>query len=150
MKETWMHRKAVPLFLVLLLAVFAVSCGEKLFYQFSSQRVVEVFQTNGLEAADPRPATEADYGGAPMVAKDAMYFSIPSLGAGEGGLVMAFESEENLAKAKAYFDEQAKSQATPARMLVRDNILVIMSGKLSEAEGNQYEGVLAKLKYIRG
>jgi len=145
-----MHRRAALLFLVLLLAFFAASCGEKLFYQFSSERVVEVFRANGLEAADPRPASEADYGGAPMVAKDAVHFSIPSLGAEAGGLVMAFESQENLAKAKAYFDEQAKSQATPARMLVRDNILVIMSGKLSEAEGNQYEGVLAKLKYIRG
>jgi len=145
-----MYRRAALLFLVLLLAFFAASCGEKLFYQFSSERVVEVFQANGLEAADPRPASEADYGGAPMVAKDAMRFSIPSLGAEAGGLVMAFESQENLAKAKAYFDEKAQSQETFVRVFVRDNILVVLSGKMPEAESNQYEGVLAKLKYIRG
>jgi len=145
-----MYRRAALLFLVLLLAFFAASCGEKLFYQFSSERVVEVFQANGLEAADPRPASEADYGGAPMAAKDAMRFSIPSLGAEAGGLVMAFESQENLAKAKAYFDEKAQSQETFVRVFVRDNILVVLSGKMPEAESNQYEGVLAKLKYIRG
>jgi len=145
-----MYRRAALLLLVLLLAFLAASCGEQLFYQFSSERVVEVFQANGLEAADPRPATEADYGGAPMVAKDAMHFFITSLGADEGGLVMAFESQENLAKAQAYFDEQAKSQETFMRVFVRDNILVVLSGKMPEAESNQYEGVLAKLKYIRG
>jgi len=145
-----MYKRTALMMLVLLLAFLAASCGEKLYYQYSSEKVVKTFQSNGLEATNSRPATEADYGGAPMVAKDAMYFSIPSIGADEGGLVMAFESEENLVKAKTYFDEKAKSQETFVRVFVRDNILVVLSGKLSEAESNQYEGVLAKLTYIRG
>jgi hypothetical protein len=144
-----MFRKASLILAVALGALLVVGCSQISFYQWSPQKVITAFQANGLPAQEPRATTEADYAGAPALPKDGLYFSLPAVGAQEGGLILAYESKEGFEKASVYFAEQAKKSDPPRYVFARDNIIVVLSGKLSQPEANQYDSVLAKFRVTR-
>lgn len=141
-------KRIILLIVGMLLSWLLVGCGGSSFYQWSADKVVTMLQQNGLEAQDPRAAIEADYLGGPQTAKEAQAFSIPSAGEGEGGLVLSFDDEDKFEEAKTYYEELAETPGNP-RVFARDNIVLLISGKLSQAEANPYDSVLAKLKFVR-
>lgn len=118
-----------------------------IFQLHTSQDAIAAFQAAGLEAENPRPLLEEDYGIAPQVAQEGTRFLIPSLCAECGGRVFSFSSPQNLDILKTYY--VTISESSPAFftwVFEKDNILVQINGDLSEERAREYETALESLK----
>jgi hypothetical protein len=115
--------------------------------KWTSQQVVDVFKSAGLEAESTTVMTKDDYGMAPMVAVEGTHFYIPSLCSDCGGRIFSFDNPEDQASMKSYYDELAKASALFfSWVFEKDNILVQINGDLEEVKANQYKAVLEAMK----
>jgi hypothetical protein len=112
---------------------------EARFYRFSSRDIVAAFEKSGLEVAELKPGLTV---GAPG-ARESTIFLIPSSGERIGALVSSFTSDEALQKAVQYYAEMNKRTSPfPWRIFTKDNILLLISGKVPEKAAEEYEHVL--------
>jgi len=128
-------------------ATFTSEPRHSLFTRWASTDVVQAFKRAGLEAEGIRDMTKEDYGLAPMVARDATRFLIPSLCADCGGRVFSFQSQADLDRTKSYYVEMGRASAIFFSWLfVKDNILVQINGDLPEERARQYDQALQSLE----
>jgi hypothetical protein len=111
----------------------------------TSAQVVDALKRQGLEAESPTPMTPQDFGLAPLLTKDATRFLIPSLGADNGGRAMIFESDDDLEKTKAYYDELGEGTAAFFSWTFANEdkgVLVQINGELPEKKAKAYEQMI--------
>jgi hypothetical protein len=112
------------------------------FYKWDSKTVVEAFKNNGLEVEDIKPG----YTIVTPLPKEATIFLIPSFGENIGGYVSSYNTEKDLKKAKDYYLQMNKGKNHPAWWIFeKDNILLLISGKVPEEKARQYQKVLNEL-----
>lgn len=113
------------------------------FYHYSSRAVVTAFKDHGLEVADLKPGLTV---GAPG-AKESIIFLTPSFGKNIGVLVSSFSSDSNLQKSVQYYRNMNNKAASLSwRIMTKDNILLLISGKVPESAAKEYENVLAGME----
>lgn len=134
--------------LILVLAVSWLSRGP------SSEEVVEAFREDGLEVGEVYPI-EKQEGPSPGVRsrlpgtyEEGTRFEIPSLGedaAGRdlGGRVFTFESEEDLAEVRDFYEGLGEAGGPFfSWVFAEGNVLIQISGKLPEEGARRYEAIL--------
>jgi hypothetical protein len=116
--------------------------GEARFYRFSSRDIITAFKKNGLEVEELRPGLTV---GAPY-SRESTIFLIPSAGNKIGALVSSFTSDAALQRSVQYYAEMnGMTSSAPWRIFTRDNILLLISGKVPEKAAKEYERVLAAM-----
>jgi hypothetical protein len=113
--------------------------------QWTTAQVLAAFKAARLEAANPRPMSQEDYGQVPMVATEAIRFFVPSLGGTKGGHVYSFATDADLETVRKYY-QNGSGAAKPPWIFVRDNILVQLNGELSSAQAQRYQSALKAMK----
>ena len=117
------------------------------FDKWNVQQVQEAILSAGLEFANPTTMTKDDYGMAPISAKEAIHFFIPSLCSDCGGRLYSFAKPEDLALMEAYYTELGRQSAMFfSWVFVKDNILIQINGDLSEEKAQKYNEVLIQLE----
>lgn len=112
----------------------------------TAAELVDAFDEAGLEVGSPRPMTRDDYGIAPMKAVEAIKIGLPSLCDDCGGRVLRFDTAEDLADTKAYYDELGReSAALFSHTFTRGLLLIQLNGELPDAEAAAYNDVLQGL-----
>ncbi len=111
--------------------------------RWSAQRVLQAFQSAGLEVADPRPMTADDWGLVPRLAAEGTRYFTPSVCSDFGGRIMSFASQEDLNIVRDYYDQMASySSVLLSWIFVRDNILVQINATMPRENAAQYETTL--------
>jgi hypothetical protein len=117
------------------------------FALWDAAQVVDAFKSAGLEAEGTYQMTKDDYGAAPMMATEGIRFLIPSICADCGGRILEFDNLSGLAATQIYYEELGKQSAWFfSWVLVKDNILVQINGKLPEDKATQYQEALEDLQ----
>jgi hypothetical protein len=117
--------------------------GASRYYRLNSRDVVTALKKSGLEVADLKPGLTV---GAPG-ARESTIFLTPSFGKNIGGLVSSYSSDKDLQRSIQYYAKMNKKTAAPSwRIFTKDNILLLISGKLPENSANEYEKVLINMK----
>ncbi len=120
----------------------------------SSEEVVEAFREEGLEVGEAYPV-ERQEGASPGVRsrlpgsyEEGTRFGIPSLGkdpAGRdlGGQVFTFESEEDLAEVRDFYEGLGEAGGSFfSWVFAEGEVLVQISGRLPEDQARRYEAIL--------
>jgi hypothetical protein len=115
------------------------------FQKWKSSQVVDAFRTARLEIENPRLMTKPkDYGSSPMNDVEGTQFTLPSLGEDTSGHIYNFASENELERMVKYYADASANNFS--WVLVKDNILVQIDGRLTEERVKQYEIALGNLK----
>ncbi len=113
------------------------------FFKWFSGDIVKKFKDNKLEVADMKPG----YVMGPITPRESTIFLIPSYGENIGGYVSSYGSEDNLKTMKKHYQRMNKDPQSPAWWIFeRENILVLISGKIPEEKAKQYEQILSEFK----
>jgi hypothetical protein len=117
------------------------------FAKWTVAQAENAIQAAGLEFGDPRPMTKDDYGLAPMSAKEAVHFLVPSVCSDCGGRLYSFSSQDDLNRMKEYYDKLGQASAMFfSWVFVKDNILIQINGDMKDAQAKQYEAALNNMK----
>ncbi|RJQ21045.1 MAG: hypothetical protein C4560_04200 [Nitrospiraceae bacterium] len=112
------------------------------FYRLGSRAVIEAFKEKGLEVVEVTPGLTI---GA-VAAKESVIFLLPSYGSDIGGVVSAYDSEDKLDESAGYYSSMNKDPGPPAwRIFRKGNILLLISGRVSEEKAREYERVLKEM-----
>ncbi|WP_053400048.1 hypothetical protein [Priestia koreensis] len=142
-------KKVYVLLFTLLPSLALVACNQSTSSKESPtiDDALKSFQKAGLEAENAKKMTKDDYGMAPMKAKEAKRFLIPSLGEDNGGRIFIFDDKKDLEQTKEFYDKLGKESAMLfSWTAATNNILIQVNGDLSEDKFNEYRKVLEDLK----
>jgi len=115
---------------------------EASFYKWESEDIIKAFKDKGLEVEDVKPG----YTMGPTTPREGKIFLIPSFGRNIGGYVSSYNSEDDFNDAKNYYLQMNKNPESPAWWIFeKDNILVLISGKIPEEKAREYEKVLKEM-----
>ncbi len=114
----------------------------------SSAHIVQAFREAGLEVGESYPVEEEpgwEQKPVPKTYEEATRFEIPSLGedtdgSTRGGRVFVFESEEDLAAVRDYYEELDSSIGP--YVYTQENVLVQIANQLPQAEAERYGAVV--------
>lgn len=113
------------------------------FYKWESKDIVKAFKDNGLEVEDVKYGLTIGAAGA----KESTVFLMPSYGSDIGGTVSSYDSEDKLMESVTYYSVMNKDPEPPAwRIFRKDNILLLISGKVPEEKALEYETVLNAMR----
>ncbi|MEK7307650.1 MAG: hypothetical protein AAB089_01130 [Nitrospirota bacterium] len=116
---------------------------EASFYKWESKDIVKAFSDNKLEVQDAKPG----YTMGPLTPRESTIFLIPSFGNDIGGYVSSYNTEDDLKEMREHYIKMNKDPKSPAwRIYEKDNILLLISGKVPEAKAKEYEKVLNGIK----
>ncbi len=116
------------------------------FAKWTVAQAESAIQAAGLEFANPTPMTKDDYGLAPMTAKEAIHFLVPSVCSDCGGRLYSFSSQDDLNRMKEYYDKLGQASAAFfSWTFVKDNILIQINGDMKEDQARKYETALNSL-----
>lgn len=116
------------------------------FNRWSITEVINSFQGNGLEIANIKPVTDEDYSSLPAKPEQGIKFSILSLGEDVASCILSFEIKGDIEKVKNHYLGLNKRSELHSWSFVKDNILLILDGKLPEGMARDYEKALYDLK----
>ena len=109
------------------------------FLKWSSQEVLSVFKENGLEVVNIQKGLTMGN----STARETVIFLIPSSGENIGGLVSSYMSLTALEEDMKYYSEMNKPSGPAAwRIFHRENILLLISGKVPEEKALEYKKTL--------
>lgn len=112
------------------------------FYKWSSQEIISAFKESGIEVVKIKNGLTM---GSPA-AKETTIFLIPSSGENIGGFVSSYGSQKALEEDTKYYSRMNKPTAPPAwRIFQRENILVLISGKVPEEKAMRYRNTLNRM-----
>ncbi len=154
--------------LLIILGFFTLACGTYLFgppsvthlslptltptpvfARWSAIEVMRTIKDINLEAEQVHLLNPQEYGSLPPLAIEAIRFSTPSLCPNCGGTILSFDDPIALQTIKTYYT-QINPQDDPTLsswVFEKDNILIQLSGELSEARALQYGSVLIRLEH---
>ncbi len=117
------------------------------FAKWTVAQAESAIQAAGLEFANPTPMTKDDYGLAPMTAKEAIHFFVPSVCSDCGGRLYSFSSQDDLNRMKEYYDKLGQASAAFfSWTFVKDNILIQINGDMPDTQAHKYEAALDNMK----
>jgi hypothetical protein len=116
------------------------------FNNWSITDVVNSFQGNGLEIGDIRQVTDVDQSFLPARVKEGIKFSIPSVGEEVAGCILSFNDKYNLEKVRKHYLGLNEKGEFYTWTFVKDNILLVLDGRLPESMAREYERALYDLK----
>lgn len=112
----------------------------------TAQEVVEALKAAGLEVGGTPEMGREDFGMAPYVGEKAVRLLIPSLGEDAGGRVFEIADDGDRELLSNYYKELGRQSAMfYSHIFEHKNILVQISGDLSDEKAKQYEDVLKGL-----
>ena len=118
------------------------SAPEAYFYKWRSKDIVESFKEKGLEVEDAKPA----YTMSPISPLESTLFLMPSYGENIGGYISSYNSADDLKKMKKYYLKMNEGRESPAWYVFdKDNILLLISGRVPEKKAALYEKVLKEI-----
>ena len=143
----------VVLLVALVVIAIAALAIALLFRNPSSEEIVEAFREEGLEVGETSPIEKGEgpiSSRTPGTYEEGTRFVIPSLGkdsAGRdlGGRVFTFDSEEDLAEMRDFYEDLAETGFFFTWIFVEKNVLVQMNGELPEEGARKYEAVLKEV-----
>jgi len=113
------------------------------FYKWESNDVVKALKDTGLEVEDVNDGLTIGTAGA----KESTVFLMPSYGNEIGGTVSSYDSEDKLRESVRYYSIMNKDPKSPAWWIFsKDNILLLISGKVPEEKAREYERVLNAMR----
>jgi len=113
------------------------------FYKWKCEDVMKALKDSGLEVAE---LTGGIIANSPE-ATESTVFLIPHFGEDIGGVVSSYDSEGKLLDALNYYASMNKDRQSPAwRIFRKDNILLLISGKVPEKESLEYNKALSRMK----
>ncbi len=112
------------------------------FFKWSSQEVVSVLKENGLEVVNIQKGLTMG----PSAAEETVIFLIPSSGENIGGLVSSYRSLKALEEDMKYYSAMNRPSGPAAwRIFHRENILLLISGKIPKEKAMQYKKALDRM-----
>jgi hypothetical protein len=113
------------------------------FYEWTCKDVMKALKDGGLEVVELTGGITA---GSPQATESAV-FLMPSYGEDIGGVVSSYDSESKLLEALSFYASMNKDPQSPAwRIFRKDNILLLISGKVPEEKSLEYEKALSGIK----
>ncbi len=111
-------------------------------HKWPVQKIISAFKKNGLEVVNIQKGLTMGSG----AAGETIIFLIPSSGKDIGGFVSSYISRKALEEDIKYYSGMNKPSAIPAwRIFRRENILVLISGKVPEEKAVLYRTVLESM-----
>ncbi|MEH7754774.1 stress protein [Bacillus toyonensis] len=105
--------------------------------------LISEFKKAGLEAENPTDLEQKEFGN---MRKDGKRILAPKLGEDKGGRVFEFSKNEDLEKAKKYYDELGNSAPMLfSHTYAKGNFLLQMNGDMKDDEFNKYKEVMDKV-----
>lgn len=105
--------------------------------------LINEFKKAGIEAENPTDLPQKEFGN---MRKDGKRILTPALGEDKGGRVFEFSKEEDLEKAKKYYDELGNSAPMLfSHTYAKGNFLLQMNGDMKDEEFNKYKEVIDKV-----
>ncbi len=119
-----------------------------IFLRRSGEQIVRAIQFARLDIEDVHPLNPEDNNLFTPGMGQGFSFATPSLCAGCVGTIFSFNDRTALERAKLYFtDTSATNQAELSSwVFVKDNILLQLDARLSEADAKAYGAVLVQLR----
>lgn len=118
------------------------SVQDSSFYKWSSPEVIKAFKDRGLEVVNLQKGLTMGS----RSAKETTIFLIPSAGDNIGAMVSSYRSRKALETDTKYYAEMNRPSAPTAwRIYKRDNILLLVSGKVAEEKALSYRNSLDQL-----
>jgi hypothetical protein len=116
--------------------------SEASFYKWESKDIIKAFKDKTLEVEDVKPGYTLN----PTTPREGTIFLKPSFGKNIGGYVSSYNSKDDFNNAKNYYLQMNKNPESPAWWIFeKDNILVLISGKVPEEKAREYERVLNEI-----
>jgi hypothetical protein len=113
------------------------------FYKWECKDVIKALKDSGLEIVD---ITGGITVGSPAVVERTV-FLMPSYGEEIGGVISSYDSESKLFDSSNYYSSMNKDPQSPAwRIFRKDNILLLISGTVSEEKALEYYNALSTMK----
>ncbi len=114
--------------------------------KWSIDDVINSFKVRNIEIMNIKPVTESDYKPLPDRADEGVKFSVSSLGEDTAGCILSFKYTHSLEKVKRYYQKLNKKRELHSWTFVKDNILLVLDGKMPEEKAREYERALNDLK----
>jgi nucleoside diphosphate kinase len=117
-------------------------------HTWSIAEVIDRFQKDGLEIADIKEITETKQNILLRKVKEGIKFSIlsPSVRKEIKGCILVFDVKYDLEKVKKYYLDLNKKGELYSWTFVKDNILLVLDGRVPEEIARKYERSLYELK----
>jgi hypothetical protein len=113
------------------------------FYKWECKDVIRALKDSGLEVVDVSGGITV----ASPAAAESTVFLMPSYGEEIGGVVSSYDSESNLLDSLNYYSSMNKDHQSPVwRIFRKDNILLLISGKVPEEKSLAYDMALSRMK----
>lgn len=134
-------KRIVMLIGMVLLLTLMTACGGS---SATTADVVQQFKDDGLELGETSDLPNKEFGN---IREEGTRILIPSLGDDAGGRLFLFDNDDDLATAKAYYDDlgEAGSMFYSHTHQV-GNLLIQMSGDMSDEDFKKYADSMDKLK----
>jgi hypothetical protein len=114
-------------------------------YKWSPGDIVKAFNENGLEVEKTEPVNKSDYSSLPAKAKEAIKFTVPLIGEEGIGCILSFEVKSNMEEIRKHYLDKNKKEELYSWTFVKDNILIVLNGVISEEKARMFERVLNQL-----
>ena len=115
------------------------SIQDSFFYKWPGAKIISAFRERGLEVVNLQKGLTMGS----SAAEETTIFLIPSAGDNIGGFVSSYRTQKALDEDRKYYAGMNNPSAPPAwRIFQRANILVLISGKVSEKKAMPYKNVL--------
>ncbi|MDH4028574.1 MAG: hypothetical protein OEU95_07080 [Nitrospirota bacterium] len=112
------------------------------FYKWTSMEVLDAFRARGLEAEDIKPGFIV---GVHRESENTI-FLLPSFGKDVGGVVSCFNSEPALLEFVKFYNKTNEDTGRTAwRISRKDNVVLLISGKVPQWISRQYERALTDM-----
>ncbi len=115
-------------------------------YKWSGKDLIKRFSESGLEIEKAESVVEANHSNLAVKANEMTRFSIPSFGENIEGFILCFQQKNDLEKAKKYYLELNEKGELYTWSFVKDNIVLVLTGTITEEKARQYEKILYELK----
>ncbi len=115
---------------------------EASFLKWETPDIIKALKNNNLEVVDVKPG----YTLGPVPAREGIIFLMPSYGADIGGYVSSYNTEDDIEEMREHYLEMNKDPESPAWWIYeKDNILLLISGKIPKATAEEYGKVLNEI-----
>src|ERR687894_75576 len=110
----------------------------------NAEEVIQAFRDEGLEVGETQQVDrEEDRSFVPQTYEEQVTFTIPSQGERAGVRVFTFESQEDLEQVREHYE--GFGDLFSSYVYVEDNVLVQISGSVSQEQAERYGEVLQEI-----
>lgn len=113
-------------------------------YNWNINHVRKIFEDHKLVPAY-NEVNDLDFQNLPARARVGMKFSVPSAGQNSEGCILSFDSKDDINIVLEYFLDKNQKGELYTWSFSKDNILLLITGTISEADARQYESALYDL-----